>query len=154
MTPLSLTACLVLSLLSLLVPSVLSQSAFTFTTQTSNGFTGRQQGGLLIVASPGSVTSVATSAGSSAVAAGSLIIYGGQIGSAGVNDVWYSSNSGQQLSSVTIAAASPYVAQSYGPATCVDNTKQILYSIGGDESGGGSAGTSQVYYSLDLGQRL
>ncbi len=47
-----------------------------------------------------------------------------------------------------------FASQSYGPATCVDNNQQVLYVIGGDMSGGDTAGTSTVQFSVDLGQSL
>lgn len=150
----SLLALLVLTVLSLLVSSSLSQPTFPFTAQTTAGYTGRQQGGLLIIGSPSTTTSVATPAGAAAVTAGSLVIFGGQNGANGINDVWFSSNGGQSLSSVSITASATYNAQSYGPSTCVDSTKQILYSLGGDSgaTAGGSTGTQELYYSVDLGQ--
>ena len=152
MARLSLLAPLVLCVLALLVPTSLSQPAFSFTTQTSNGFTGRQQGGLLVVNATRTVTSITLSSNTAAaVVPGALVIFGGQNGASGINDVWYSTNGGQLLSSVAVSTTAPIQAQSYGPATCVDSTQQILYSLAGDLSGD-TAGTSQVYYSLDLGQ--
>ena len=148
----SLFALLVLCALSF-VPSSLSQSTFTFTTQTSSGFIGRQQGGLLIVNTTGTTSTIAIigSATPASVVPGALIIFGGQNGASSVNDVWFSTNGGQLLSSVSITASATYIAQSYGPATCVDSKQQILYSLAGDVSGD-TAGTSQLYYSTNLGQ--
>ena len=91
----SLSALLVLCFLSLLVPFSFSQSSFPFNIQTTAGYTGRQQGGLLIVGTPSRTTSIATSSGSATVTASSLVLYGGQNGVQGINDVWFSTNSGQ-----------------------------------------------------------
>ena len=144
-----------LSILSLLLPLSSSLPSFPFTAQTGSGYTGRQQGGLLIVGTVGTTTSISLNpSGSATVAQSALVIFGGQTGSAaGVNDVWYSSNGGVTLSSVAISPTATYVAQSYGPATCVDTTKQILYSVGGDTIGQDGNGTSQIYYSTNLGQQ-
>jgi hypothetical protein len=122
---------------------------------TSGPFLARQQGGLYVVDSYSAdvYTNVATAAGTVTAQQSALVLFGGETPGGSIsaaNDVWYST-AGGQWSKVTINGA--FQSQSYGPATCVDNNQQVLYVIGGDSSGGDTAGTSLVQFSVDLGQQ-
>lgn len=128
-----------------------SAPQLSLVTLTSTGpFLPRQQGGLFVVNKTG--TSLTTSAGTVATAQSSLVLFGGEYPGGktqAANDVWYST-SGQTWSSVTINGV--FTSQLYGPATCVDSNQQVLYVVGGDVSGGDTAGTSAVQFSVNLGQ--
>ena len=132
---------------------LLSAPVMSLVTLTPSGpFLPRQQGGLLVVNKTGA--SVLTSTGTVTSAQSSLVLFGGEYPGGSVSadgDVWYST-SGQSWSSVTLSGGSTFASQAYGPATCVDNNQQVLYSVGGDQSGGDTAGTAAVQYSSDLGQ--
>ena len=122
----------------------------TLTALTLAGpFLPRQQGGLYVV--PAGSTTALTSLGVTA-SAGSLVLFGGTLpGQAGVtNDVWYSqANASSSFARLSLNA---FNSMSYGPAICTDRVRQIFYSIGGDLSGGDTAGTNTVWASTDLGQ--
>lgn len=126
-------------------------------TLTSSGpFKPRQQGGLYVVTgqTQNVPTSLTTSAGTSLAQSGSLIIWGGEDGldpNLITNDVWYSSTSTSWQTYQAVTIASAYNSESYGPTTCADPYRQVLYSIGGDLTND-RGGTNTIYYSLDLGQ--
>ena len=125
-----------------------SQSFSLIPLTLAGPFLPRQQGGLYVV----NANSAITLGSLGAAAPGSLILYGGTLPSqTGVtNDVWYSgATPASGFSRLSLGA---FNSESYGPATCSDSRRQILYSLGGDISGGDTAGTNTVYASTDLGQ--
>lgn len=117
-------------------------------------FSPRQQGGLYVVNSiySGSANpiSVTTTAGTSAAAPSSLVVFGGEgpVVTNTSNDIWLTA-SGTSYSQVVTTTT--FNSESYGVATCTDPYKQILYSIGGDLSDD-RGGTQAVWASTNLGQ--
>ena len=121
----------------------------------SGPFSARQQGGLYVVnVNTQNVETTVTVVGGASFQAvpSALVIYGGRIpgGNGGdVSDVWYTAPPQTTYQQVV---QSTFPSEAYGPADCVDQYKQIIYSIGGTQAGGDTNGTSAVYASTNLGQ--
>ena len=98
----------------------------------SGPFLPRQQGGLYVVSAftqnvATTLTFLNSSTTTQAVPS-ALVVYGGRQPAASLpsGDVWYSANQSVFLP-LSVGA---FNSEAYGPATCVDQYKQILYSIG------------------------
>ena len=119
----------------------------------------RIQGSVYIVpASSHTSLTLNTSSGLVTALAGpsTLVMYGGippaTQNVVEFNDVWASVDGGASFSPVVYSNGG-YESTYFGPATCVDLRKQILYSIAGsDTTEGDRGGISTIWSSTDLGQ--
>ena len=147
-----LLLCLSSPLLPVCTAQSLGNNVSLVTLTTAGPFQPRQQGGLY--ATNSSVSGVVTVTGTVTASPGSLVIYGGLDNGAPTNDVWLVTSPAAALPTgfYSLGNNTGLNSESYGPACCTDPYQQILYSVGGDLSGGDTSGTNAVWYSTNLGQ--
>ena len=125
---------------------------------SSAAWPSRIQGGMYIVPSWSTVRLTVNSSdvAVTSLVASTIIVYGGILPGQNIDefsDVWASTDGGVSFNPVLYTNGG-YSSTYFGPATCQDLRKQILYSMTGDDTAntGDRNGINTVWSSTDLGQ--